>query len=192
MHNKDLALRFSICEPLVLRYISTWIGVLYHHLKEVKWEPEVDQIRATLPHSFQQAYPTTFAIIDGSEIFLQTPSDLQLQSSTWSSYKHHNTTKFSLACTPNGCVCFISPVYVGSISDVELTRVSGLLKELESKEGISIMADRGFTVKDLLKEINVELNIPPILEGRQPLPAEEVKRGRQIASLHIHIERAIG
>ena len=52
---------------------------------------------------------------------------------------------FSLACTPDGCVCFISPVYVGSISDVELTRVSGLLKELEGKEGISIMADRGFT-----------------------------------------------
>ena len=35
----------------------------------VKWMPEVDQVRATLPHSFQQAYSTTFAIIDGSEIF---------------------------------------------------------------------------------------------------------------------------
>ena len=28
-----------------------------------------------------------------------------------------------------------------------------------------IMADRGFTIKDFLKEINVELNIPPFLEG---------------------------
>ena len=36
------------------------------------------------------------------------------------------------------------------------------------------------------------MNIPPFLEGRQQLPTEEVKRGRQIASLRIHVERAIG
>ena len=192
LRNKDLAFRFGICESLVSRYVTTWISYLYHHLKEVKWMPEVEQVRATLPHSFQQAYSTTFAIIDGSELFIQTPSDLQLQSSTWSSYKHHNTAKFLIACTPNGCICFISPLYVGSISDVELTRVSGFLQELEGKDGISDMADRGFTIKDQLKKINVELNIPPFLDGRQQLPADEVKRGRQIASLRIHVERAIG
>ena len=192
LRNKDLAFRFGICESLVSRYVTTWICFLYHHLKEVKWMPEVEQVRATLPHSFRQAYSTTFAIIDGSELFIQTPSDLQLQSSTWSSYKHHNTAKFLIACTPNGCICFISPLYVGSISDVELTRVSGFLQELEGKDGISVMADRGFTIKDQLKEINVKLNIPPFLDGRQQLPADEVKRGRQIASLRIHVERAIG
>ena len=192
LRNKDLAFRFGICESLVSRYVSTWICFLYHHLKEVKWMPDIEQVRATLPHSFRQAYSTTFAIIDGSELFIQTPSDLHLQSSTWSSYKHHNTAKFLIACTPNGCICFISPLYVGSISDVELTRVSGFLQELEGKNGISVMADRGFTIKDQLKQINVELNIPPFLEGRQQLPTEEVKRGRQIASLRIHVERAIG
>lgn len=191
LRNKDLAFRFGICESLVSRYVSTWICFLYHHLKEVKWMPDIEQVRATLPHSFRQAY-STFAIIDGSELFIQTPSDLHLQSSTWSSYKHHNTAKFLIACTPNGCICFISPLYVGSISDVELTRVSGFLQELEGKNGISVMADRGFTIKDQLKQINVELNIPPFLEGRQQLPTEEVKRGRQIASLRIHVERAIG
>ena len=75
---------------------------------------------------------------------------------------------------------------------MELTRVSGFLQELEGKDGISVMVDRGFTIKDQLKEINVELNIPPFLDGRQQLPADEVKRGRQIASLRIHVERAIG
>ena len=75
---------------------------------------------------------------------------------------------------------------------MELTQVSGFLQELEGKDGISVMADRGFTIKGLLKEINVELNIPPFLEGRQQLPADEVKHGRQIASLRIHVERAIG
>ena len=38
------------------------------------------------------------------------------------------------------------------------------------------MADRGFTIK----------------EERMHLPADEVKKGRQIASLRIHVEHAIG
>ena len=54
------------------------------------------------------------------------------------------------------------------------------------------MADRGFTVRDVLQEKGVSLNIPPFMENRQQLPAEEVQRGRKIASLRIHVERAIG
>ena len=123
---------------------------------------------------------------------METPSDLHMQSSTWSNYKHHNTAKFLIGCTPNGCISFISPLYVGSISDVELTRVSGLLKSIEDKPGISVMADRGFTIKDMLDEIGVKLNIPPFMEGRKQLPAPEISEGRKIASVRIHIERAIG
>ena len=109
-----------------------------------------------------------------------------MQSSTWSQYKHHNTL---VACTPNGAVCFISPAYVGSISDVELTR---LLTALKDKPGISIMADRGFTIKDMLKELNIDLNIPPFLDGHSQLTTEKIEVGRKIASLRIHVERAIG
>ena len=54
------------------------------------------------------------------------------------------------------------------------------------------MADRGFTIKDMLKELEIDLNIPPFLEGRQQLPATEIEAGRRIASLRIHVERAIG
>ena len=69
------------------------------------------------------------------------------------------------------------------ISDVELTRRSGFLTKLEDKPGISIMADRGFTIKDMLKEIGINLNIPPFLEGRKQLPSTDVEAGRKIASL---------
>ena len=65
-------------------------------------------------------------------------------------YKHHNTVKFLIGCTPNGCISFILPLYVGSVSDLELIRVSGLLTYLENKPGISVMADRGFTIKDII------------------------------------------
>jgi len=44
----------------------------------------------------------------------------------------------------------------------------------------------------MLKELNIELNLPPFMEGRKQLPAEEVQEGRKIASLRIHVERAIG
>ena len=168
---------------------------MYHHLSEIDWTPSVNQVMSTLPHSFQKLYPSTFAIIDGTEIFMETPSDLYMQSSTWSQYKHHNTAKFLVACTPNGAIgaiSFVSPVFVSSISDVELTRESGYLTTLKDKSGISIMADRGFTIKDMLKDIGIELNIPPFMEEHTQLPSREVQEGRRIASVRIHVERAIG
>ena len=41
-------------------------------------------------------------------------------------------------------------------------------------------------------DIGAELNIPPFMEGRQQLPSDEVQEGRRIASVRIHVERAIG
>ena len=188
---KDMSFRFGLSTAQVSRYITTWVCFLYHHLKEIDWMPSVDQVWATIPTAFKEKFPTTFAIIDGSEVFIETPSDLHMQSSTWSQYKHHNTVKFLVACNPNGAICFISPVFVGSISDVELTKLSGFLEKLEDKPGISIMADRGFTIKDLLSRLNIELNIPPFLNEQKQLSSIEIDAGRKIASLHIHIEKAI-
>jgi len=63
------------------RYITTWICFLYHHFKEIDWLPSVQQVWATLPSGFKEKYPTTFAIIDGNEVFIETLSDLQMESS---------------------------------------------------------------------------------------------------------------
>ena len=54
------------------------------------------------------------------------------------------------------------------------------------------MADHGFTIKDQLEAIGVDLNIPPFLEGWAQLSSEDVSKGRSIASFRIHVERAIG
>ena len=189
---KDLAFRFGISVGLVSKYFATWICFLYRHLLEINWSPAVEQVAATLPSAFKEKYPSTYCIIDASEIFLETATDLFMQSSTWSNYKHHNTLKVLVSCTPNGCISYVSPLYVGGISDVELTKVSGFLETLDGKAGVSVMADRGFTIQDALKEKNVTLNIPPFMEGRKQLPPEEIQRGRHIASLRIHVERCIG
>lgn len=186
----DLAIRFGISKTLVSKYFITWVCFLYRHLKEISWTPLVEQVAATLPTAFRDKYPTTFSILDASELFVQTPSDLFLQSSSWSNYKHHNTAKFLIGCTPNGAVSFVSELYVGSISDVELTKVSGYVDTLKS--GVSVMADRGFTIKDMLLERGVTLNIPPFMDGGRQFSREDIQRGRSIASLRIHVERVIG
>ena len=194
LRERDLALRFGISLASVSKYFITWVCFLYHHFNKITWMPSVEQVRATLPYAFKEKYPDTYTVIDGSEVLIEKPSDLHMQSSTWSDYKHHNPSKFLLGCTPNGAVMYMSPLYVGSISDVELTRVSGFIDALRNQEvsGMSVMADRGFTIKDQVETIGAKVIIPPFLEGRQQLPPEEVQAGRHIASLRIHVECVIG
>ena len=66
---------------------------------------------------------------------------------------------------------------------------SGFLSLLKS--GDEVMADCGFTIQDFLTPLGVRLNIPPFLGGREQLAASEVVDTQQIASLRIHVERAI-
>ena len=70
--------------------------------------------------------------------------------------------------------------------------MGGFLNTLKDKPGVSVMADRGFTIKDMLKKLKIDLNIPPFLDGQQQLLSEQVQQGRKIASLRVHVEHAIG
>ena len=99
---------------------------MYHHLQEM---PSVEQVKGTMPQSFKEKYPSSYVIIDASEIFIETPTDLHIQSSTWSNYKHHNTAKLLIACTPNGAISYVSPLYVSAISDVELTKTCRFIEK---------------------------------------------------------------
>ena len=53
------------------------------------------------------------------------------------------------------------------------------------------MADRGFEIQDELTLIGVRLNIPPFLRGKTQLSEEELVETRRIASVRIHVERAM-
>ena len=43
----------------------------------------MDQVLETLPSALHDKFPTTYAIIDDSETFIETPSDLHMQLYTW-------------------------------------------------------------------------------------------------------------
>lgn len=120
---------------------------------------------------------------------LQKYSNPQAQQLTFSSYKNHNTLKALIAVTPSGAVSFVSSLYGGNISDRELTEKSGLLNLLEP--GDSVLADRGFTIADMLDIRGVSLNIPPSKVSHQ-FSLRELTITRRIANLRIHVERAIG
>lgn len=75
------------------------------------------------------------------------------------------------------------------MSDKQITRESGVLALLDS--GDNVMVDRGFDIRDILPA-GVTLNMPPFLAGRDQLTAAETEETMTIASVRIHVERAIG
>ena len=65
--------------------------------------------------------------------------------------------------TNTGIVSFITPLWIGSISDNEIVRQSGLLDLLE--EGDAVMTDKGFVIQDLLTFKKVHLISPSYRQG---------------------------
>ena len=53
------------------------------------------------------------------------------------------------------------------------------------------MIDRGFDIKDIVPD-SVTVNIPPFLAGQDQLTALETEETMSIASVRIHLKRAIG
>ena len=155
----DIAERFQISEGTFSKYFSTWICLLWQELKCLNPFPSRDIIQRTMPLSFKIKYPSVRVIIDCTEIFIQKPSSLDNQSLTFSNYKHHTTTKFLIGISPSGVITFVSDGWPGKTSDRDLTISSGLIELLEEND--SVMADKGFTIRDVLEKKKCTLNIPP-------------------------------
>ena len=53
------------------------------------------------------------------------------------------------------------------------------------------MADGGFTIKKQFESLDVTLNIPSFLAGKDQISQEEVMENKTIAAVQLHVERAI-
>ncbi|SMN01597.1 hypothetical protein SPONL_2142 [uncultured Candidatus Thioglobus sp.] len=189
LQERDLADRFGVTQSTVSVIVNTWLNLLHHHLVELNFWPSRDIVAKYMPREFATSrYAKTRIIIDATELFIEKPSDLSNQSVTWSNYKSHNTLKGLIGISPFGGVTFVSELWAGSISDIELTNKSGLLDLLQP--GDNVMADKGFNIEETLYERGITLNIPPFMRNGV-LTDDDVSLTRSIATLRIHVERAI-
>jgi len=120
--------------------------------------PSRDITSLTLPAAFRK-FQNICCIIDCTELFIERPSNLTGQSLTFSNYKHHTTIKFLVAIVPTGAVCYVSQAWGGRVSDRCITEQSGFLDHI--CPGDVVIADKGFTIGDLLAKKDAFLEISP-------------------------------
>ncbi|KAL9975925.1 hypothetical protein ACROYT_G013144 [Oculina patagonica] len=179
---------FGVSESTITKVFITWITFLCHELKSLIIWPSKQQIKNNLPAEFKK-FPNTRVVIDCTEVFIEKPTLPSAQKTTWSEYKEHNTIKTLVGITPTGTFSFVSNFWTGSTSDRRITQESGFLDKLE--EGDEVMADKGFNISDLIIRRKATLNIPPLAQGGKQLSRNKVTTTRRIASVRIHVERAI-
>ena len=152
---------YSISQTTVGRITISWVNFMFLKFCKIPVWPSRAKVNQHMAADFKDKYPSTRVIIDCTEIHCQRPKSLRLNSELFSSYKNHTTLKGLVGISPGGAITFISQLYTGHISDREIVTRSGFLN-LPFGRGDSVMADKGFTVEDLLP-LGVSLNIPPFL-----------------------------
>jgi hypothetical protein len=181
---------FDISISTVSRIVISWVNFMYLKFTQINIWPSREIIDKTMPEAFKENYSATRVIIDCTEVRCQMPSSLQLNGELFSNYKNHTTLKGLIGISPGGANTFVSELYTGSISDREIVIRSGFL-DLPFKERDLVMADKGFTIDDLLLPLGVDLRLPPFLGSSNQMAAVDVVLTQEIASLRIHVERAI-
>ena len=187
---EDIAFRFQVSPGKVSQILITWIKLLSKESACLIVLPSKFQVRATLPDCFKRLYPKCRMIIDCTEVFMETPSSLEVQALLWwSDYKSHCTVKFLIAITPNGATCWISPLYGGRTTDIHIVRNSGFLKI--PQPGYQKMADRGFKIRTNLAMYQCTLCIPPSAAKGTQMTSSAVKEMSNVANVRIYVEQAI-
>ena len=89
----DFADRLTIAQTTLRRIFTTWVNLMYVKFQKLLLWPSQQKVDCYMPTCFSVNYPTTRVIIDFTEFFIQRPSSLSTQSTTFSSYKNTNTCK---------------------------------------------------------------------------------------------------
>lgn len=183
--------KFNVSHQTISKYFHKCLFVLHSALKSLVYWPEREILKSAMPKIFKQNFGDAVTIVvDCFEIAIQTSTQKKAVCQTWSNYKHGQTGKFLIGISPSGFIMFISSGFVGRASDKKVTTDSGFLSYL--KEGDVVMADRGFLVRDEIKNVGAELKMPVFTKGKNQLHPLEVEQTRKIANVRIHVERVIG
>jgi len=91
--------------------------------------------------------------------------------------------------SPQGRIVYVSDAYLGSISDVDITRICGvLLNPSLFRASVGVMADKGFTIDALCSEFGRFLIVPPrAFRGEGQFKPEAVVLTKLVASRRIYV-----
>lgn len=187
---KLIADDFGISRSYAGRLWNLVLPQIVAHVRSLIFWPDADEIRANLPLAFKARFSKVTCIIDCMEIEIEKPSGAVKQAKTWSAYKNCNTVKFLISIIPSGMVNFVSGGYGGRTSDMEIVEKSGFTEKL--KPGMAVMGDRGFKgIEPLLRSKGCFLIRPDSVSSNEIPAADRVLFSKQVASLRVHVERAI-
>ena len=188
--NYELSRMFKICESDIYNVFVTWVRFMSLQWREIDIWPCQELVRLYSPTDFQTKFPTTRAVLDGTECPCKRPSAPAAQQVVFSTYKNRCTSKVLVGATPGGLVSYVSTAYGGSASDRQIIERSDLIKKCSP--GDSLMADKGFDVQDIFAPFDVSINIPSFFRKKNRMSGQTVLKDRKIASKRVHIERIIG
>lgn len=84
---------------------------------------------------------------------------------------------------------FVSKVYGGRASDKHIVSDSGIIRLF--RRGDQVMGDRGFSLDPEMDSKAVTLNVPAFTRGKLQWSEQDVTKTRRLASVRIHVKRAI-
>ena len=183
---KYIAHRFGISNTLCPQIFHSRIRCMAEYFRS--FVPDIETILVTTPKRYRH-FENLIRIIDCSEMFVETPKNLELQGATWSEYKHHNTLKFLVCAAPNSAITFVSKAYTGRISDKEITLKSVFLDMLPRYS--SIMTDKGFNLFDKCAPQCLHFTVPPGRRGASQMTPAEINKTSAIAKVRILVEQVI-
>ena len=189
LHISDLAHRFSVSEGTVSATFNTWLNLMYLEFKNLMELPDPDVLWANKSEAFDK-FSNTNLIVDCTEIFCESPSDLTEKKQLYSDYKHHQTFKFLVAISAHPAVVYVSEMHGGRASDMFITAHSQKFIEASQLIGGKVMADRGFTGTYKMTPVGIEF-VTPVFKGidRCQLSSGEVEMSAECSSARIHVER---
>jgi hypothetical protein len=189
LRDLDLADRFQVSRTYsitnVTQTITTALHEILHDAIMTVGMPSQAKCRTINP-CFND-FSCTRAVMDCTEITVDIPTEMNKQSSCYSSYKSRHTAKVLTCVAPNGTLTHCSSAYPGSTSDVAIVKHSNVMQQFE--KGDLILADKGFTIHSVVPQ-GVHLNIPPFLVGKSQFTHEEASMCRKIGRARIHVEKA--
>ncbi|XP_061564142.1 uncharacterized protein LOC133419145 [Cololabis saira] len=188
MREQVLSGMFGVSTSTVNRILIIWSNYLYHVLGTVQIWMTREQVTRTMPVKVQNGCPNVRAIVGCVEFECESSETTTFQSEKLSNQKTCTKFKALIGVAPCGSITFASKLFTSSISDMELTRQSGILNLLEP--GDELVADKDFVIGDLLLDVGAKLIMPPS-KHKDDFSKVDHDRAQAIAQLGILFEKVI-